>query len=157
MAPGAMPSALSLEEAQDRLLALAAEQRTIEHLEVDEALGRYLASTLTARRTQPAADLSAMDGYAVRTHDLPGPWQVVGESACGHPFAGTLRAAQAVRIATGALVPDGASTFIRWWVSAISMSQSSPSRLAASSTRCASSVTPSEVLPVCSTAMLSAA
>ena len=112
MAPGAMPSALSLEEAQDRLLALAAEQRTIEHLEVDEALGRYLASTLTARRTQPAADLSAMDGYAVRTHDLPGPWQVVGESACGHPFAGTLRAAQAVRIATGALVPDGASTVL---------------------------------------------
>jgi molybdopterin molybdotransferase len=49
-----------------------------------------------------------MDGYAMRSADLPGPWTVIGESAAGHPFAGTVAAAQAVRISTGAVVPDGA-------------------------------------------------
>jgi molybdopterin molybdotransferase len=44
--------------------------------------------TFTAPRTQPAADLSSMDGYAVRGDDLSGPWQVVGESAAGHPWPG---------------------------------------------------------------------
>ena len=63
---------LPLEEAQARLLALAAPLAT-ERLPVTEALGRYLAEPLTARRTQPAAAMSAMDGYAVRAADLPGP------------------------------------------------------------------------------------
>ena len=48
-----------------------------------------------------------MDGYAVRNVDLPGPWRVIGESACGHPFGGSIGAGDAVRIATGALLPAG--------------------------------------------------
>lgn len=102
-----MAAPLTLDQAQRRLLELAAEL-PIERVPPDEALGRYLAEPLIARRTQPPADLSAMDGFALRTGDLPGPWQMVGESACGHPFAGRLSPGQAVRIATGALVPDGA-------------------------------------------------
>lgn len=102
---------LPLEEAQARLLALAA-PLTIEHLPVTEALGRYLAEPLTARRTQPAAAMSAMDGYAVRAADLPGPWSIIGESAAGHPFGGVVSVGQAVRIATGALVPAGADTVL---------------------------------------------
>ena len=98
---------LALAEAQARLLALV-KPLPIERVPVEEALGRYLAEPLTARRTQPPADLSAMDGYALRTADLPGPWQVIGESACGHPFGGILSAGEAVRIATGGLIPDGA-------------------------------------------------
>jgi len=98
---------LPVSEAQQRLLAMAT-PLPVERVPVAEALGRYLAEPLVARRTQPPADLSAMDGYALRAADLPGPWQVIGESACGHPFGGTVEPGQAVRIATGALIPDGA-------------------------------------------------
>lgn len=102
-----MAAPLPLDQAQARLLDLA-HRLPIERIPPDEALGRYLAEPLIARRTQPPADFSAMDGYALRMADLPGPWRVTGESACGHPFAGRVGTGEAVRIATGALVPDGA-------------------------------------------------
>ena len=105
-----MSSPLPLEEAQARLLAMAV-ALPVERVDVEAALGRYLAEPMLARRTQPAADLSAMDGYAVAAEDLAGPWQVVGESAAGHPFAGVV-AGRAVRISTGALLPDGAGAVI---------------------------------------------
>ena len=98
---------LELKAAQARLLALAG-PLPLERVPVGDALGRYLGESLLARRTQPPADLSAMDGYAMRSADLPGPWRVLGESAAGHPFAGTVGAGEAVRIATGALLPAGA-------------------------------------------------
>lgn len=75
-------------------------------------MGRYLAEPLLARRTQPAADLSAMDGYAVSSYDLHGPWRLVGESAAGHPYSSRVRKGEAIRIATGALVPDGTGCVI---------------------------------------------
>lgn len=106
-----MSAMLELEEAQARLLALAP-VLPVEHVDVPGTLGRYLAEPLRARRTQPAAHVSAMDGYAVRGPDLGGPWTVIGESAAGHPFPGTVGAGQAVRISTGALVPDGADAVI---------------------------------------------
>ncbi|MEN9718637.1 MAG: hypothetical protein RIQ99_1515 [Pseudomonadota bacterium] len=102
-----MDGLLTLEEAQARLLALA-NPLPVERVPVEEALERFLAEALIARRAQPAADLSAMDGYAMRAADLPGPWQVVGESAAGHPFVGTVGAGTAVRISTGAHLPAGA-------------------------------------------------
>ncbi|MDE2301528.1 MAG: molybdopterin molybdotransferase MoeA [Sphingomonadales bacterium] len=104
-----MPQPLELAEAQARLFALAAPLST-ETLAIDEACGRYLAAPLRARRRQPAADLSAMDGYAVAGHE--GPWRVIGESAAGHPFAGATGAGEAVRISTGALLPEGASAVL---------------------------------------------
>ncbi len=106
-----MSALLHLEEAQARLLALAV-PLPVERVDVMSALGCFLAEPLTARRTQPAAHLSAMDGYAVRGPEISGPWQVIGESAAGHPFAGTVSAGQAVRIATGALLPDGADVVV---------------------------------------------
>ena len=102
---------LRLEEAQARLLALA-DPLPIERVDIEGSLGRYLAEPLIARRTQPALDLSAMDGYAVRINDMAGPWQIVGESAAGHPFAGQVQPGQAVRIATGAVMPDDADAVI---------------------------------------------
>lgn len=107
------PPPLELEEAQARLLALA-EPLGIERMPVVEALGRYLAEPLLARRTQPPADLSAMDGYAVRADDLHGPWQLVGESACGHPYLDDALAApgKAIRISTGALMPPHADAVV---------------------------------------------
>lgn len=102
---------LPLEEAQARLLALAL-PLAVEQLAPEAALGRYLAEPLLARRTQPGADQSAMDGYAVAEGDLAGPWQVIGESAAGHPFAGSAAPGKAVRISTGALLPAGAGAVI---------------------------------------------
>lgn len=101
-----LPPPIPLEEAQLRLLEMA-EPLPAEEIAAESSIGRYLAAPLLARRTQPAADLSAMDGYAMRGDDLSGPWQMVGESAAGHPFAGMLSKGQAIRISTGAMMPDG--------------------------------------------------
>lgn len=98
---------LALEEAQRRLMAIAP-TLPIEQRAAADCLGFHLAQPLGALRTQPAADVSAMDGYALRAADLPGPWRVIGESAAGRPFSGTVNAGEAARISTGALVPAGA-------------------------------------------------
>jgi molybdopterin molybdotransferase len=98
-------------EAQARLFALADPVPT-EMLPIRQAAGRWAAADIAARRTQPVADLSAMDGYAIRFADLPGPWRVTGESAAGRPFAGTVATGEAVRIFTGAALPDGADTVL---------------------------------------------
>lgn len=98
---------LPLEEAQRRLMELAPLLPT-EHRSTADCLGYCLAAPLMALRTQPAADVSAMDGYALRAADLPGPWRVIGESAAGRPFGGTVGPGEAARISTGALVPAGA-------------------------------------------------
>ncbi|WP_342454591.1 hypothetical protein [Sphingomonas sp. H160509] len=96
-------------EAQTRLFTMAP---LVGHETVTlrEAAGRWAAEDILARRTQPAADLSAMDGYAIRYADLPGPWKVIGESAAGRPFAGHVASNEATRIFTGAAMPEGADT-----------------------------------------------
>ncbi|MDP9056510.1 MAG: molybdopterin molybdotransferase MoeA [Pseudomonadota bacterium] len=106
-----MAGLMPLEQAQARLLALAA-PLPVEDLPIEETQGRYLTMPLWARRTQPADDLSAMDGYAVAGSGTDGPWRVIGESAAGHPFAGTLTPGEAVRISTGALLPQGADMVV---------------------------------------------
>ena len=100
-----MSEPLALEEAQARLLALAPVLPR-EQVPLEAMLGRYLAEDLRAVRTQPAADLSAMDGYALSPGE--GPWTLVGESRAGAPFAGEITAGQCARISTGAVVPKGA-------------------------------------------------
>jgi molybdopterin molybdotransferase len=106
-----MTPPLELAEAQRRLLE-AVEPLVAERIAVANAIGRCLAEDLTAARTQPAADLSAMDGYAMPEGDLAGSWRVVGESAAGHPFAGMLGPGEAVRISTGAALPAGAGAVL---------------------------------------------
>ena len=102
---------LPISEAQARLFALAP-RVAAETVPLRAAAGRWAAAEVVARRTQPAAALSAMDGYAIRFADLPGPWRVIGESAAGRPFAGAVAAGEAVRIFTGAALPDGADTVL---------------------------------------------
>lgn len=102
----AAPPLLPLDEAQARLLAQV-EPLAAEPLPLAEADGRTLFADLLARRTQPAADLSAMDGYAMRAEEQAGPWRLVGESAAGHPFDRALMPGEAIRISTGALMPPG--------------------------------------------------
>ena len=98
-------------EAQARLLSLAAPLPS-RNVPLEQAIGHYLAEDVIAKRTQPAADLSAMDGYAIRFADLPGPFTLVGESAAGSPYTGVVENRQAVRIFTGALVPTGTDTVL---------------------------------------------
>ncbi|WP_086607621.1 molybdopterin molybdotransferase MoeA [Erythrobacter donghaensis] len=105
-----MTPLLSLEEAQARLLALAPQRPSSVMGLMPFDTRRYLAQDITARRTQPAADLSAMDGYAVAPG--LGPWQRVGESRAGLPFGGTLASGQCVRISTGAVVPEGTQSIV---------------------------------------------
>jgi molybdopterin molybdotransferase len=102
---------ISVAEAQARLFALANPLPSIETPLV-QSFGHYLAENIVAKRTQPAANLSAMDGYAIRFADMPGPWQVIGESAAGAPYAASISANQSVRIFTGAHVPAGADTIL---------------------------------------------
>src|SRR5215475_834037 len=80
-----------------------------------EAHGRVLARDLSALRTQPPADVSAMDGYAVRGADVasaPARLKVIGEVAAGRPFAGAVGAGEAARIFTGGVLPPGADTVV---------------------------------------------
>jgi len=106
-----MEPPIPLADAQARLLALAV-PLAVEEIALADALGRYLAEPLIAGRTQPAAALSAMDGYALAGPDLAGPWRVIGESAAGHPFGGIVGKGECVRISTGALMPAGADTVL---------------------------------------------
>jgi molybdopterin molybdotransferase len=80
-----------------------------------DADGRVLAADVAALRTQPPADLSAMDGYAVRAADVasvPVTLKVTGEVAAGHPFEGEVNSGEAARIFTGGVVPPGADTIV---------------------------------------------
>ena len=97
---------ISPEEAQARLLALAPPLGE-EIVGLDSAVSRYLASNIAALRTQPAKDLSAMDGYALSAASMPGPWKVIGESPAGGSFDGKVAGSEAVRIFTGAPLPAG--------------------------------------------------
>lgn len=111
MADRAPAPLLPVAEAQARLFALAP-RVTAETVPLRAAAGRWSAGDVLALRTQPAATLSAMDGYAIRFADMPGPWRMIGESAAGHAFAGTVSPGEAVRIFTGAALPAGADTVL---------------------------------------------
>lgn len=104
-----MSAMLTIEEAQARLLALAPTPHThtigLSHVATPD----YLSRDLAALRSQPAADLSAMDGYAISGN---GPWQRIGESRAGAPFNGSLATGQCVRISTGAHLPKGAESVL---------------------------------------------
>lgn len=87
----------------------------VERVPVSSALGRVLATDITARTDQPPAPVSAMDGYAVRAADVqstPCTLKVVGEAPAGHPFNGSVGANEAVRIYTGAHLPPGADSVV---------------------------------------------
>ncbi len=85
-----------------------------EEIALAEAAGRFLAQDLSARNCAPRHAVSAMDGYAVQqATTVPDHWmEVVGESRAGARFEGSLDAGQAVRIFTGAPLPEGADYVI---------------------------------------------
>lgn len=106
--------ALSVEEALEKIVADAT-PTVAEMLPIERAAGRILAAPLHTRLTQPPFDASAMDGYAVRAVDvarLPARLRVIGQAAAGHPFQGRVGDGEAVRIFTGAPVPEGADAIV---------------------------------------------
>ena len=102
---------LSVTQARANMLALARPLGS-ELVPLHTALNRVLADDLVAIRDQPPFDVSAMDGYALRSSDAPGRLRVGGESAAGHGFAGRVESGMAIRISTGAAMPEGADTVV---------------------------------------------
>lgn len=99
---------ISVAEALDQLFALVTPTDT-ETVPLRHASGRVLAAPVRATRAQPPFASSAMDGYAVPTA-APAPgdtFEVIGEAAAGHAWQGRIGPGQAVRIFTGAPVPEG--------------------------------------------------
>jgi len=109
-----MAALLSVADALARVLN-GVEPLPSEQAPLVEADGRVLAADIAALRTQPPADLSAMDGYAVRAADVasaPVTLKIAGEVAAGRPFAGEVHRGEAARIFTGGVVPPGADTIV---------------------------------------------
>ena len=90
-----------------------------ERVELADAMGRILAEDLASLCDHPGVDNSALDGYACRVQDTagardgaPARLRLVGEAPAGRPFTGTVGPGEAVRIFTGAAVPDGADGIV---------------------------------------------
>ncbi|CAN7344117.1 molybdopterin molybdotransferase MoeA [Neorhizobium sp. LjRoot104] len=106
---------LPVSEAKSRLLGNASPIEAVETVALGEADGRVLAAELIARLTQPPFHASAMDGYALNAADAPSigsELTVIGTAAAGHAFEGSLNRGEAVRIFTGAPVPEGADSIL---------------------------------------------
>ncbi len=107
---------LSVDEAKQRILDSVTPINGEEKLAIRATLNRVLARDILSTINVPPYDNSAMDGYAVSSTDLPQQGEtrldVVGESFAGNPYSGTLSSGQAIRIMTGAMIPDGADTVI---------------------------------------------
>lgn len=109
-----MPELLPVKQAKDRICD-AMPLLPIEQVSLTSAVGRILAADVISRRTQPPFAVSAMDGYAVKYRDLlvlPKQLCIVGEVPAGKKFDRTISSGEAVRIFTGARVPDGADTIV---------------------------------------------
>ena len=110
-----MSGLLPVAEALARILASVERSVDTEILPITAAGRRTLSDDLSAMRTQPPFAASSMDGYAVRSGDVaqaPATLRLVGTSAAGHGFAGSIGPRETVRIFTGAPVPDGADAIL---------------------------------------------
>lgn len=107
------PAMISVEQARDRILS-GLRPTPAEVVALASAWNRVTAAPVTARLTQPPADVSAMDGYALRAADggLGAVLHLIGAAPAGHPFAGTVGPGQIVRLFTGSVVPAGADAIL---------------------------------------------
>lgn len=111
---------LQLEDAVQLLLENITKITDVEEIPVLDALGRILAEEGKAKQDQPPFPRSPLDGYAVRgtdsqgaSKDTPKIFRVIGKVYAGSEYNGTVGEGEAVRIMTGAPIPDGADTVIR--------------------------------------------
>ncbi len=106
-----MSGLIPIADAQQRLIALG-RHKPSQDVDIANALGRYLSQDLLAKRDQPAANMAAMDGYAVCYRDADTRWKIMGECKAGSAPCAAIKPGEAARIFTGALMPDGADTVI---------------------------------------------
>jgi len=110
------PRLLSVEDAQARIMALAAPVADCMQLPIRDALGLALAEAIVSPLNVPPDANSAMDGYAVRSADIGANGktrlQVIGTAWAGRPFDASVHTGECVRIMTGAKLPDGADCVI---------------------------------------------
>ena len=111
---------LQIEEAIELLCSQVNEIPDTEEVLISHAIGRVLAQDITAGRDQPPFPRSPLDGYAVRGEDLAGAssenpvrLKVIGNIYAGEAFTGTLGSGEAVRLTTGAPIPEGANAVVR--------------------------------------------
>ena len=104
---------MGIEDARARILC-SLRPTDVEIVSLARAAGRVTAASIVARLDQPARDVSAMDGYALRSEDggLGARLTVIGASPAGHPFAGRVESGQAVRLFTGSVMPEGADAVL---------------------------------------------
>lgn len=109
-----MSALLPVDEARARILK-GVKPLAAESIKLQKALGRVLAKAISAKRDQPPFAASAMDGYAARAEDVatvPVQLALIGTSAAGRAYRGTVRPGTAVRILTGAPMPKGADAIV---------------------------------------------
>ena len=114
--PDYNPNALSVESARQLIQAMVRPVSAIEKLALRDALDRVLARDIISPIDVPAHDNSAMDGYALRGQDLQAQSEtelrVIGRAHAGHSFNGSVGPGEAVRVMTGAVMPQGADTVV---------------------------------------------
>ena len=106
-----MSDLIGIDEALDLVLARVRPLPLVD-VPIRDAAGRVLGEDARAATDLPPFDSSAMDGYAVRAVDTPGPLRVVGHSAAGRPELRVVGPGEAIVISTGAVVPDGADAVV---------------------------------------------
>ena len=108
--------AISVETARQKILAKISSITETEKLSLHQSLNRVLAEDIVSTINVPGHTNSAMDGYALSGHDLPGTapqqYSVIGTSFAGQPFKDTCSTGQCVRIMTGAVMPAGTDTVV---------------------------------------------
>jgi molybdopterin molybdotransferase len=104
---------ISVDEARARILEKL-QSTGAETVSLAQGWNRVLAAPVHARLTQPPADVSAMDGYALRAEDAKAGTRlrVIGAAPAGHPFDGLVKPGEAVRLFTGSFVPAGADAVL---------------------------------------------
>ncbi|RPH59332.1 MAG: molybdopterin molybdenumtransferase MoeA, partial [Burkholderiales bacterium] len=110
------PNALPVSQVREIIERVVAPVEAIERVAIRSALGRVLAEDLASPIDVPSHDNSAMDGYAVRAGDLaagaPTSLKLAGTALAGQPFAGAVAPGHAIRVTTGALMPEGLDTVV---------------------------------------------
>ena len=109
------PNALNVEDALNKILQSTKTKKVCELVKLKNSYGRVLAKDIKAKKDIPNYKNSAMDGYAVNFTDTSENnfiFKCVGESFAGHPFVGKIRSNDAIKVMTGALVPDTCNAVI---------------------------------------------
>ncbi len=105
---------LTLDQAREKMLNVLPNPTRIENLSINDAANRICAENVVSPINVPSFDNSAMDGYAVRLADLEQSLtlSVTGKSFAGNPFIGDWKSQSAVRIMTGAMIPEGTDAVV---------------------------------------------